>query len=77
VLVAMERHSRLGFEMERSEKGEVVVYLPSAPNFITGTIAVVPAAQVTHMDIPLKKITDCMEQFGFGATEILGKPRQS
>lgn len=75
VHVELERHSRLGFEMERSEKGDVVVYLPSAPNFISGAIMVVPAAQVTLLDIPLKNITDCMEQFGFGVTEVMGKSR--
>ena len=62
---------KLGFEVERSGKDRVVVYLPDAPAFITGTVAVVSAQQVTELDVPLTRIKDCMEQFGFGASELM------
>ncbi|MDX1332249.1 MAG: hypothetical protein R3252_04395 [Robiginitalea sp.] len=71
VLVALEQHQKLGFEVERSGKDRVVVYLPDAPSFITGAIVVVSEEQVTRLEVPLPRLKDCMEQFGFGASDLL------
>jgi len=71
VLVALEKHQKLGFEVERSTKDQVVVYLPDTPSFITGDVVVVSAQQVTELDIPLPRLKECMEQFGYGATELI------
>lgn len=75
VLVALDNHQKLGFEVDRSEKGQVVVYLPDAPSFITGVVAVVTAEQVTRLDVPLPRVKECMEQFGFGASELLNSAK--
>lgn len=71
VIVELDRHRRMGFEMERSGREDVVVYLPGAPNFITGQVVIVPSQQVRRLEVPLKKVTDSLEQFGFGTTELL------
>jgi uncharacterized membrane protein len=72
VIVALEKHRKLGFEMERAGK-DVVVFLPSAPNFISGSVVVVQSDQIQKVDIPIAGVKDCMEQFGFGVTGVLSK----
>jgi uncharacterized membrane protein len=71
VLVALEKHQKLGFEVERSAEDQVVVYLPDTPSFITGVVVIVSSEQVTTLDVPLPRVKDCMEQFGFGASELI------
>ena len=71
VLVSLEKHQKLGFEVERSREGQVVVYLPDTPSFITGAIVIVSSEQVSTLDIPLPRMKDCMEQFGFGTLELM------
>ena len=71
VLVALEKHQKLGFEVERAAKDQVVVYLPDTPSFITGVVVIVSSEQVTTLDVPLPRVKDCMEQFGFGASELI------
>ncbi len=71
VLVSLEKHQKLGFEVERSPEGPVVVYLPDTPSFITGAVVMVSPQQVTQLEVPLTRVKDCMEQFGFGASELI------
>lgn len=75
VLVTLEKHQKLGFEVERSGEGRVVVYLPDAPGFITGAVVVVSSQQVTELDVPLPRLKECMEQFGFGTLGLSALPR--
>ncbi len=71
VLVELDTHQKLGFEVERSGKDRVVVYLPDTPSFITGVVVVVSAQQVTELDVPLPRVKECMEQFGYGASDLI------
>ena len=75
VLVELDKHQKLGFEVDRSGKDRVVVYLPDAPSFITGVVAVVSAQQVSQLDVPITRVKDCMEQFGFGASELISSSK--
>ncbi len=77
VLVELDKHQRLGFEMERSDDGDVVVYLPGAPNFIAGTVVLVSAQQVSELPVSLRAVKDSMEQFGFGAAQLKDGPEKS
>jgi uncharacterized membrane protein len=74
VLVALDRHEKLGFEMERTTSGKVVVYLPGSPNFISGTVIVVTSEQVTELSVSLTQIKDAVEQFGYGVSELMSIP---
>jgi len=71
VLVELDKYQKLGFEVERSGKDRVVVYLPDTPSFITGVVLVVSDQQVTELDVPLPRVKECIEQFGFGASELI------
>ena len=71
VIVTLEDHQRLGFEIERSGEDQVVVYLPSVPHFISGSLVIVTAEQITNLSVSLSRVKDCMEQFGFGASKLL------
>jgi uncharacterized membrane protein len=71
VLVEFDKHQKLGFEVERSGKDQVVVFLPDTPGFITGVVVVVSAKQVSQLEVPLSRVKECIEQFGFGALELI------
>ena len=71
VLVSLENHQKLGFEVERSRGGQVVVYLPDTPSFITGEVVIVSSEQVSTLKVPLPRVKECMEQFGFGTLELM------
>lgn len=75
VLVELDKHQKLGFEVERSGTDRVIVFLPDAPSFITGVVAVVSAQQVRVLDVPLPRVKECMEQFGFGASELISSSK--
>lgn len=71
VLVDLGRYQKLGFEVERTARDRVVVFLPDAPGFITGVVVVVSAQQVSRLNVPLPRLKDSLEQFGFGASELI------
>jgi uncharacterized membrane protein len=71
VLVTLEQHQKLGFEVGRSGEDRVVVYLPDAPSFISGNVVVVSAKQVTKLPVSPGSVKDSMEQFGFGVGQLL------
>lgn len=71
VLVTLEQHQKLGFEVERSGEDRVVVYLPDAPSFISGNVVVVSANQVAKLPVSPGSVKDSMEQFGYGVVQLL------
>jgi uncharacterized membrane protein len=71
VLVELDKHRSLGFELERFGEDQVVIFLPNTPNMISGRVVVVAAVQVTALSVSSNKIKDCMEQFGFGVSDLL------
>jgi uncharacterized membrane protein len=71
VLVDLGMHQKLGFEVERTGQGRVVVFLPDAPSIITGVVVVVSTEQVSSLNVPLPRLKDCLEQFGFGTSELI------
>jgi len=71
VLVELDKHRRLGFELERFGENQVVIYLPNAPNMMSGRVVMVTTGQVTALPVSPNKVKDCMEQFGFGVSDLL------
>lgn len=75
VLVRYNETARIGFEVERSDDGGVVVYLPNTPNPQTGTAAAFLAKDVEPLDIAPHKAMEMLNFFGRGINQMLATAR--
>ena len=62
---------RLGLEMQKLPDGRSVIYIPSVPSPWSGITQVLPADQITYLDVPITRIIEITENYGHGAGEIL------
>ena len=62
---------RIGFEMQKLPDGRSVIYIPSAPSPWSGVTQILPADQVTYLDVPVTKIIEITESYGHGVGELL------
>jgi uncharacterized membrane protein len=71
VFVTMAGGSRLGFEVERTDDGRVVVFLPNAPSAQSGFVMVFAADHVRPANIQRLKAVDLMQFHGMGMGKLL------
>jgi len=76
VLVPYDLGRRLGYEVERTEAGLVVVFLPNAPAARSGFSMVFTADQVERLDIPPHKGGEIMSFLGRGLGQEIEKSAQ-
>ena len=62
---------RIGFEMQKLPDGRSVIYIPSAPSPWSRITQVLPPDQVTYLDVPVTKIIEITESYGYGVGELL------
>ncbi|WP_164661203.1 hypothetical protein [Tropicibacter sp. Alg240-R139] len=70
VLVDTVDSTRIGFEIERSDSGKVVVFLPNAPAASTGIIAAYDAERVTRLNVPPHRVMEMLSFYGAGLTDL-------
>ncbi len=70
VLVRIADFEQMGFEIERSSKGKVVVYLPGAPNPWSGHIIYAESDKIKLIDISVSDAMAQMEQLGIGSSAM-------
>ena len=68
VLVKLDDSIQIGFEVERVERGLVVVYLPGAPNPWSGTISYVEEARIEPMNQPMTEVVKSLRKLGRGSS---------
>ncbi len=73
VLLTLGSAQRIGLEVQQLRDGRSMIYLPSSPNTWSGITQVLPADQITYLDIPITKVMELTEQFGYGVDELLDK----
>ncbi len=66
---------RIGFEMQKLDDGRSMVYIPSNPSAWSGITQILPADQVTYIDIPVTKVIELTEKFGHGVDQVLAAKR--
>lgn len=71
VLLTLGSAQRIGLEVQQLSDGRSMIYLPSSPNTWSGITQVLPADQVTYLEIPVTKVMELTEQFGYGVDELL------
>lgn len=77
VLVRYNDTARIGFEVERTQTGEVIVFLPNVPNPQTGTAAGFRHEDVEPLDIPPHKLIEFLNFYGQGVGPSLAAVRQA
>ena len=73
IAVQLGSAERIALEVEKLPDGRSMVYIPSAPSAWSGITQILPADQVTYLDVPVTKIMELTEKFGHGADDVLNK----
>lgn len=68
---------RIGFEIQKLEDGRSMVYIPSVPSPWSGITQVLPPEQVTYLDVPISKVIEATENFGYGVDSLLAAKKSS
>ncbi|MDH3762650.1 MAG: DUF502 domain-containing protein [Gammaproteobacteria bacterium] len=72
VMVRFDDNAQLGFEVERLDDRQVVVYLPGAPNPWSGSVAYFDADRIEHLDISPSQAINNLRRLGLGSEALLG-----
>lgn len=64
---------RIALEVEKLPDGRSMVYIPSAPSSWSGITQILPAEQVTYLDISVTKVMELTEKYGHGVDALLVK----
>jgi uncharacterized membrane protein len=67
---------RIALEIEKLPDGRSMVYIPSAPSAWSGVTQILPADQITYLDVPVTKVLELTEKFGHGVDTILQTKRK-
>ena len=71
IAVQLGSAERIALEVEKLPDGRSMVYIPSAPSAWSGITQILPADQITYLDVPVTKIMELTEKFGHGADDVL------
>ena len=73
VLVRLDDQYQLGFEVDRTADGLVVVYIPGAPDARSGALSYVTADRIQPVDAGFKAIARTCKKLGRGSGELLAR----
>ena len=62
---------RVALEIEKLPDGRSMIYIPSAPSPWSGVTQILPADQITYLDVPVTKVLELTEKYGHGVEELL------
>ena len=62
---------RIALEIEKLPDGRSMIYIPSAPSTWSGITQILPAEQITYLDVPITKVIELTEKYGHGADALL------
>ena len=77
VALTLGSAERFALEIEKLPDGRSMVYVPSAPSAWSGITQILPADQITYLDVPVTRIMDMTEKYGHGADTILQSKRKT
>lgn len=73
VLVRMDDFYQLAFEVERTPRGYVSIYLPGAPNPLSGTVAYFESERVEVLDLQPHEAMKIIRVLGRNGSQLLVK----
>ncbi len=71
VALSLGSAERFGFEIQKLSDERSMVFIPGAPNALSGITQVLPGDQITYLDAPITSIMELAEKYGYGADELL------
>lgn len=77
VMVELDDQYQMGFEVERSENGFVLVYLPGAPDPRAGALSFLPPERVKPLEGDFNSVAKIFKKLGIGAAEVMGQAHVS
>ena len=69
VITKFDDNAQIGFEIERTEKGNVIVYLPGSPNPWSGSVVYVNADRVELLDMTVPDAINNIRHLGRGSAK--------
>ena len=69
VVAQFDDNAQLGFEIERTEKGDVVIYLPGCPNSWSGSVVYVNEDRVERLDMTVSDGINNIRHLGCGSAK--------
>jgi uncharacterized membrane protein len=76
VVLELGTAERLGFEIQKLSDGRSVIYIPSVPSPWSGITQILPAEQITYLDVPITRIIELTENYGHGMEDVLTAPNK-
>jgi uncharacterized membrane protein len=74
VLARFDDNAQVAFEVERLPGGNVVVYLPGAPNPWSGTVVLMSADRVARLDLSMTEAIKSVQGLGRGSAALDANP---
>ena len=71
VLVQLDDSWKLGFLVEHTQEGRVVVFIPGSPSPWTGSVLIVDEDRITLIDKATTSSTKCLQSLGKGVGTLL------
>ncbi len=71
VLATLVDSQRIGFEIERTDKGLVTVYLPGSPDPWSGSVVLLDAERVDRVEGDFASVVATFERLGRGSASLL------
>jgi uncharacterized membrane protein len=71
VLARFDDSWQIGLRTERLQNGLVAVYIPGAPNPLSGSVCFMTSDRVVPADIPIASALKCMNGLGEGSNALL------
>ena len=71
VLARIEDAWQLAFLIEEIEGEQYAVYVPGAPNPLSGTVYILEKIRIKRTTIPMKSAMKCLHRLGAGSNELL------
>ena len=73
VVLTLGTAERIGFEVQKLPDGRSMIFFPGVPDPFSGITQILPADQVTYLDVPIADAMALSENYGFGTGELLAK----
>ena len=70
VMVQLDDYSQIGFEIERLDNDQVVIYLPGAPDPWAGTVAYFHSNRVKKLELSVSAAINSVRRLGRGSQAI-------
>jgi len=71
VLARLDDSAQISFEIERTPKGNVVVYLPGAPNPWSGSVVYLEESRVERLDMSVSEAIKNIQKLGRGSSKYI------